>query len=260
MKKELPLYARLGAEYLTYMHPPLEHWDFRAVNHMLLAELSWDPEADTDRLLDGYFEKLYAPCAQEVRDIYDLVEKASTHVSAYRNWVHSVLTFVQFWNGSRKVPPIPLYGHFQDMTALTDAMEEEASASREALDRTEALLRQRKAGIAARDAAGEVKQLSYAQIVGGSDILTRRLSELRRALIYKTDELELLWLAVVCYVRLYRGESYRDIWDRVDALCDKMEGYYYPINYSEREYEVSCLDALTRTHMRGVIERLRRYL
>ncbi len=36
--EDLPRYARLGAEYPIYIHPPLEQRDFRAVSHMLLAE------------------------------------------------------------------------------------------------------------------------------------------------------------------------------------------------------------------------------
>ncbi len=259
MRREVPLYARLGAGSVTYMHPPLEHWDFRAVNHLLLAELSWDPEADTDRLLDEYFEKLYAPYAQEVRAIYDLVEEASTHIANYRSWRRSVLTSLQSWDGSRVFPPPALNGHFDGMPGLIGTLEKEGAAGREALARTEALLRRRKAEYAAEAAAEAPKRLNHVQMVTGSDVLTTRLAELRRALIYGSDELALLRLVVICYDRLSRGESFRDCWDELDALCDKMEGYYYPMNYSDREIEATCPDALTRTHLRGVIERLGRY-
>lgn len=260
MRHEIPLYAKMGMTSITYMHPPLYHWGFRAINHLLLAELSWNPDADTDALLSEYFARLYIPYADEVRKIYALVESASARVANYRTWHHSVLASLLRWDGSTTLPTLDLTGHFANTETLIACLRTDTDNRREALTRVEMLLRLRKRENAVSISPTTVNNPEELARLNRPDVLTARLAELRRALIYGTDELTLFTLTVICYDCLSHGKDFSIYWPELEAVCEHLESYYFPMGYVSREVEAFCHDAFTRTQLRGVVERLRRYL
>ena len=254
---ELPLYSRWGFTSITYMHPPLYNWGVRALNHMLFAALSWDSDADSDALIQAYFDDLYGTHAPQLRKIYHLVEEASAHVGNYRNWWYSILDTLQLWNGGKPEKELDMTGHFADYTDLVNTLTRELDMRQQALRLLEEEIRIVKSeslSFGAPTAAVTPDQLAR-ELAGA--ILPTRLYELRRSLIYGADELHLFTLVVKEYILASQEQSDPVLWEQIEQVYDKLAGYFFPHRYISREIEAFCEDALTRSQLRLVVDRRR---
>lgn len=254
---EIPLYVKWGFASITYMHPPLYNWGVRAINHMLMAELSWNPYVDTEMLQKEYFTYLYGKYSSELQHIYDLIEAASAHVGNYRNFWFSILHDLIGWGfqGCKKPEKqLNLTGHFNNHEHLIKCLTEDLELRREALDRIEKVIAEVKKektvseNTEAADTPEQVARLLKA------DALSSRLYEIRRSLIYGVDEIHLFGLVVREYDLAYRGENDTALWQEIEVVYDKMAGYFYPHRYISKEVEAFCDDALTRSQLRRVID------
>ena len=257
IRHELPLYIHWGFTSITYMHPPLYNWGVRALNHMLFAELSWDPSADSDALVQEYFDKLYGQYAPQLRRVYDLVEKASVHVGNYRNWWYSVLDSLLRWNGGKPVRMLNLTDHFSDYAELVETLKRELDMRQGALCMLENVIQRVKRENLVFGAPTEaVTPEQVAKELAGA-ALPSRLYELRRSLIYGVDELHLFTLVVQEYVLASQEKDDPVMWEEIEHVYDKLAGYFYPHRYISREIEAFCDDALTRSQLRIVVDRRR---
>lgn len=259
IREDLPTYAGMGVTAFTYMHPPIINLGFRSLNHVLIAELAWDPAADAEKITRDYFETLYGPLAARVREIYDLTEAASMNAAACRAWHIGVLDSMQAWDGSENLPPLSLSGHFADEDALLESLDRNTALRREALEKTRALLRERRRLPAALGHT-DVNNPAQLALLNRPEPITGRLAELKRSLIYGADEAELFAAVVRSWVMFSRGEDFSELFRRVEELYDAMESYYVPMRYVSRKAEAFCDDALTRSQLRGIADRLRAYV
>lgn len=257
IRHELPVYARWGFTSITYMHPPLYNWGVRALNHMLFAELSWDPEADSEALTRAYFDDLYGAYSRQMEAVYDLVEEASFRVGNYRNWWFSILETLQSWNGGKPEVQLDLTGHFADYEALVRCLTQDLEARRTALQLLEEAIRQvKRENLSFGAPTAAVTPAQIAKEMAGS-VLPTRLYELRRSLIYGVDELHLFTLVVKEYILAEQEKEDPALWEEIEQVYDKLSGYFYPHRYISREIEAFCDDALTRSQLRLAVDRRR---
>lgn len=251
---EIPLYIKWGFTSITYMHPPLYNWGVRALNHMLMAELSWNPDIDTEMLMEEYFTNLYENYSSELRSIYDLVEAAGAHVGNYRNWWFSVLHTLQMWDGAPPKRALDLTGHFENHRHLLQCLGDELALRREALKKLEEVIRSAKRERCVKADMKLADTPDEMAFVLETDVVSSRLYEIRRSLIYGVDEIHLFGLVVREYDLAYRGESDPVLWQEIEDIYDKMAGYFYPHKYVSKAVEAFCEDALTRSQLRRVID------
>lgn len=257
IRHELPIYAKWGFTSITYMHPPLYNWGVRALNHLLFAELSWDADADGEAFTEVYFQDLYASYADELRQVYNLVEQASVHVGNYRNWWYSVLETLLMWDGGKPTKMLDLTEHFSGYEDLLKTLNRESDMKKQALVLIEnVILKVKREPLPYTTPATSATPDQLAKQMAGAP-LPNRLQELRRSLIYGSDEIHLFMLVVQEYVDASRDICNSSLWDKIEQLYDKMAGYFYPHRYVSHKIEAFCEDGLTRSQLRMVIDRRR---
>ena len=259
MAHDIPLYKQMGFTSITYMHPPLYNWGVRALNHLLLAELSWDAGADATALCEEYFTLLYGSHKDAVQKAYADIERATEHIGSYRNWWYSLLAVLWVWDGGKPKKELDLTGHFADTDALITRMESDLACRRRALALIEEAMRAAKYEGAANRSVTEAMTPEQAEAVRRGDKVQSRLMELRRSFIWGADELALFTDVVKEYVGAERGEHDPARWERIEATYDKLSGYFFPHRYISREAEAFCEDALTRSQLRAIVDRRRAY-
>ena len=260
MKREIPFYVECGFSSITYMHPPLYNWGVRAVNHMLMAELSWDANADAEALISEYYERLYGKYADDAREIYELTEKGGAHIANYRNWWFSILhSLLHEWREEKPEKRLNLTGHFKDENELIEVMSYELEMRKSALRETERVIRALKAEGKVQQSTEVAQTPEEARLEQRGDIIMSRMYELRRSFIYASDELTLMLLLVRYHELLREDKSGDELWDEIEEVYDKMAGYFYPHRYISREVEAFCEDALTRSQMKAVVDLRRNY-
>jgi len=84
---DIPWYYRTGARHFHYMHTPTRLWGTWTLSQWLLARLLWNPEADTDALLDEYFRLYYPTTSERARSFYEHLEEATANIKPFK---HSV--------------------------------------------------------------------------------------------------------------------------------------------------------------------------
>ena len=260
IKNDLPLYKKMGFSSITYMHPPLYNWGVRALNHMLYAELSWDITADADKLEEEYYKNLYEDYYEDIKRAYALTESASEHIGSYRNWWFSVLEGFALWEGGVPDRKIDLTGHFANYDELLKRLDKDLSSRKECLQIVENVLKRAKREAVTCTIARRAANPEEARKFDVGNKIISRLLELRRSFIYGADELTLFSLLVKEYIDAERDEYDVERWAQIEDAYDKLAGYFYPQRYSSRQVESACDDALTRSQLRGAVNRRRVYL
>ncbi len=74
MQNDLRFYRDCGAKGISVYSEPGD-WYTYGLNHFILANLAWNPDADVDRLIAEYCTKLYGPAAELAIEIYNELEK-----------------------------------------------------------------------------------------------------------------------------------------------------------------------------------------
>lgn len=93
MKREIPLYYTLGARQFHCMHMTARDWGFIAINNYIHGKLIWNVNADADALKEQYFRARYANLAQEMKALYEKIEKTTSNCKFYKHY--------QYLNGKR---------------------------------------------------------------------------------------------------------------------------------------------------------------
>ena len=82
-----------------------------------------------------------------------------------------------------------------------------------------------------------------------------------RLLVYGTDTMQLMLRMGQYYTALYAGSDDRAalLWRQIDTLEQRLEQYYMPLTFSTDCLDLISNDALTRTQLREVIARCRKF-
>ena len=91
--------------------------------------------------------------------------------------------------------------------------------------------------------------------------LRHALEEDLRLLVYGTDTMQLMLRMGQYYTALYAGCDDRAalLWRQIDTLEQRLEQYYMPLTFSTDCLDLISNDALTRTQLREVIARCRKF-
>lgn len=266
MKEDIPYYIRHGAKGFTYMHLPMVNWAMRTLTQVLYAELIWDPDADAEHIVEEYFSHRYGRYAEDMREVYRLIEEAWSLCTSWRAWKNrSLLTVLQSWDGKVPAEPLLVDDHFKTAEGFETAGEASEAMLTRGMEILNAVRKREReaADIPEWDDAMEAGFLVNPielQKYQGNPGIARNLGEDKRLLIYGLDTLRLMRRLGSYYQALYQGEEVRagQLWKEIELLEDKLESYYMPLTYER--IELSSKDALTRTQLRDVIRRCRRFL
>lgn len=258
---DLSVYHDLGAQGISYMHPPLVNWGVRALNHRLYAALAWDTRCGAETIKNEYFDRWYGAGARSMRRIYELIETAWEYVADWRAWSHeSVLSKLLAWDGTRPAELLTMENH---LAAEEDAIESgrrSVALMREAMNGLSSLLVEMKSEIA----SSAVAPSGPTGPNGASGVdarVVRRVSEVRRQLIYGIDTMTLMTEVLAYHRALYNRDAHDEEarWKAVEETADRLDSYYVPIDYEEPGAGLMSRDALTRTQLGGVVARCRAY-
>lgn len=263
MAHDFQVYRRTGAAGFVYMHVPLVNWGMRALTQVLFAELAWDPDADIAKIKAEFLSRRYGAYAGRLRSVYDQIDMASQQITSWRAWKdRSLLSRLQSWNGGRPERPLQVDDHFQTPEAFDTAGEQTLSLLQAALLTLRETLSAVKHDTAAIrtdivTAANPAQQRSAQQ----SAQLRHALEEDLRLLVYGTDTMQLMLRMGQYYTALYAGRDDRAalLWRQIDTLEQRLEQYYMPLTFSTDCLDLISNDALTRTQLREVIARCRKF-
>jgi len=128
---DIPWYYRTGARHFHYMHTPTRLWGTWTLNQWLLARLLWNPEADTDALLDEYFRLYYPTTSERARTFYRHLEEATANIKPFKHSVPGYSLRGQLSRRSRELFPLdhlryyphhPARNDGPDLVEMIDAM------------------------------------------------------------------------------------------------------------------------------------------
>lgn len=147
MARDLARYARHASSFAT-MHAPTRALGCWALNHWLLAKLTWDPRADVDTLLNEFCADRFPAAAAAMREHYAALETASANIVALQAsvGVYGASNGAAGRLASPRAPVYPLH-HLQgyeshpptDDGPDLDQIEAAMRAARAALDRAQRL-------------------------------------------------------------------------------------------------------------------------
>ncbi len=257
IRNEIPYYRKMGVLGITYMHFPLLNMGMRSITHLLYAELSWNINADCDKLINEYFKEYYGEYAEDMKQVYDLTEKAFSRCTQWRAWGEgSVLSQLLAWDGGIPEKPIKTDGHFTDHKSIIESGEKSAELLKEALEitkKTEKKEIMQRGSIAVR--GGAVNPIELEKMNLGMKI-SRRISEAKRFLIYGEETMRIMTETVRLYDMLMSGE--KDVEKciaELSRLHDSLDSRYIPIASNALVNEMMCKSALERTQLKGIAEK-----
>ena len=83
---DIPVYYRMGARHFHYMHIPARDWGFIAVNNYIHGKLLWNVNADAEVLLNTYFTVRYGGLAEQMRALYERMEKITANCKYFKHY------------------------------------------------------------------------------------------------------------------------------------------------------------------------------
>lgn len=261
MQTDFRNYARNGVGGFSYMHIPLINWGMRALTQQLFAELSWDPDADVSRLIEDYLQKRYGRSAADMAEVYEKTEEAWRFITSWRDWKdQSFLSLMQNWDGRRPTQPLPVDDHFGDPANFERMGLTSEALLQEALAQLNQVLRREKNNTAhiSEKIGSAVNPIEQRKEQRNAQ-LRYFLSEDKRLLLYGRDTMQLMLRMGQYYNALYEGRDAAAavLWEQVEQLEDRMEGYYMPLTFDRQD--IISPDALLRSQLREAIARCRKY-
>jgi hypothetical protein len=267
INNDIQTYHNSGACAMTYMHIPMVNWAMRTLTQNLYAQMCWQVNTDVGRFLNEYFSHWYGTYCNEMRSAYDLIEQAWLHISDWRSWgAYSALAQLKQWDGT--VPRKPLFTDICDCHFTNTAKAIESG-------RNSIILLQKAMSIIdhvqQQDRIAAAQNTILSGVVAVNPIEARRLEQAgkyemrigedRRLLIYGIDSLSMLVELITYYNALYlHNSSVADIcWENIEILAAKLDSYYIPIDYEIPGAGLIGKDALTRTQVRELLRRCRKY-
>ncbi len=253
--EDLPRYYHLGVRGITYMHFPLMNMGLRALAHLLYAELSWNIKADANAILQEYLERYYEDYAQQLGEIYELLESASLHCAQWRAWSgNSILSQLLQWDGLKPSKPLTADTHFTTHEDILASGEHAVSKLSKAMEQIEAVLtmdlfRTEEVGIHA--AVNPVELRQHSQRLK----LSKRLSEVRCMVRYGLETWMLMTAMVKLYDALLHDRETASILQEILTLYRSMDGYYIPLGSSAMVSDTVCKTALERTQLKPLAKK-----
>jgi hypothetical protein len=86
MAHEIPMYYRNGARHFRYMHTATRLQGPKRLTNYLMAQLLWNPEADSEQLFSEYLADFYGAGAEDARRFYDRLEYAMSPVQQWKHY------------------------------------------------------------------------------------------------------------------------------------------------------------------------------
>jgi len=263
IEADLKAYRDRGVSGMTYMHSPMVAWAVRTLTQYHYARANWNPDTKAAPLVDQYLADRYGPHAEAMAEVYRLVEAGFLRVGEWRNWHSSVLDFLMYWDGSIPEAPMQMANDLADAKgALLDGEASIVSLNR-ALEITENLVRRENE----RDAQNPdlslkvaVNPTDYTGMMKGSPYALP-LGEARRLIRYGLDTMKLMTEVVRYHDALARDDraTAEAAWLKAETIGDQMDTYWVPIDYDYPGPGLRCRDAFTRTQLRDVMARCRRF-
>ena len=256
MVRDLRHYHSLGVKGMTYMHLPMLHWGVRNLTQMLYAELCWDVNVDTEEVIAKYFANRYGTHGARMKQAYGYIEEAGLNCSSWRAWCQkSILSNLQNWDGGKPTEPL-----FRDSHLGENAV----SLGKRAVKSYEAAIKILEEEIRKADdeyirntsfVSGIALNPTDARFKSTPNVYGERLREDLRYVKYGKDCMELLALFVEYYELLENSLDSDTVFHKIEALAEKMSMYYIPIQYFDHKPEILCLDALSRSQLKGLYYR-----
>ena len=88
---DIPVYYKMGARHLHYMHITAKDWGFIAINNYIHGKMMWNVNADGEALVNTYFTARYGKLAPKMRALYEQMEEITANCKYYKHY--------QFMNG-----------------------------------------------------------------------------------------------------------------------------------------------------------------
>ncbi len=250
MAKDIPHYHAIGCSGLSYMHLPMTNWAFRALNHYLYAELTWDTGADAGSLIKDYFKRKYGIYAEPAEKVYTLLEEGWEISSQLRSWdSSSILSQLIAWDGRKPAAPLAVDSHFGDIRGLLLRLDRSAGMLYTAFNLLCGIRRELDgpSGKDSKDKAADLQKISC------------YIDEDRRNLLYGLRTMLLMRAAVRYHAALYDGDKpgADAFWDEIEKVSDDMRLSYMPMLYKDdlKDYSsktligLDCQDMLTRSQL-----------
>lgn len=83
---DIPVYYNMGARHFHYMHIPARDWGFIAINNYIHGKMLWNVNADAEALQNIYFTARYGKLAEQMRDLYEQMEKITANCKYYKHY------------------------------------------------------------------------------------------------------------------------------------------------------------------------------
>jgi hypothetical protein len=260
---DLSKYHSLGVTGLTYMHLPLMNWGMRTLTQILYAELAWDVRADIPSMLKEYFTLWYGPYADRMRTVYVLLEKAWTYSAQWRAWRKSILCDLLEWDGQKPKQPLQYPDHLKTSAEIISSGRQSMDLMNQALTILNQVRAEEKVA-AAKNTTGQTTLAVnpvQARELEQAGHYEKRLGEDRRLLLYGLDTMTLTTELVMYHDALYRGDDTTPdlAWQTIEQVEEKLDSYFIPMTWDWPGPGFESRDALTRTQLRDVVRRCRKY-
>lgn len=257
IKNEIPYYRKMGVQGITYMHFPLLNMGIRSITHLLYAELSWNINADCDRIVEEYFNKYYGAYAENMKRVYELTEQAFSKCTQWRAWGgESVLSQLLAWDGGIPEKPIKTDGHFTDHKSIIESGTKSAELLKEALEITKEAQKNEIMQRGNISVYGRAVNPAELEKLNRGMKISRRISEVKRFLIYGEETMRIMTEVVKLYDMLMNNKS--GIEKSIETLCElheSMDSRYIPIASNALVNEMMCKSALERTQLKNIVEK-----
>ncbi len=261
---DIPYYHQMGVRSATYMHVPMNNQGMRTLTQLLYAQMCWDVHTDVNKLLNEYFENWYGPYAEEMREAYRLTEEAWLYCADWRAWgPRSVLSQLLEWDGTKPENPLTFDNHFQTADGALKSGRQSVRQLQKALDIVNEV---RQKDLKEAALKGEIKigagvNPDDAKKFIAFNRYTKRIGEDRRLLIYASQTMQLMAETVAYHNALYlqNEQEAAQIWQTVESLENRLDSYGVTVEYDFPAPGVCSKDALTKTQLRDVVMRCRKY-
>ncbi len=264
IRNDLQTFHELGVRGVTYMHVPFVNWAMRALTNSLFAQLAWDINTNVDAFLAEYFEKYYGPYAEAMRKAYEFIEKAWLNITSWRAWsAKSVLSTLHRWDGAKPDKPLTVDDHLTSPHQAVAKGRESVSMLCQALDGIKGVLED------CRESSARNVSLSGQMAVNPAEArrleqvnkYEKRLADDRRLMIYGIDTMMIMTELVAYNDALFHDDhtAAERAWAEVEQTANRMDSYYMPLTFVDYEVGIETRDALTRSQVRELLSRCRKY-
>ncbi|MEZ5278208.1 MAG: DUF4838 domain-containing protein [Opitutaceae bacterium] len=263
IENDLKAYHDRGITGMTYMHFPMVNWAVRTLTQYHYARANWNTSVEAGPLVRSYLNGRYGPHGKDMADAYGLIESGYSRIGEWRNWHSSVLEALMHWDGAPPGKPLKVANDLGDAAGAICDGERSLGELSQALQMIEALVQREQE----RDAENPdlsfrvaVNPVDYTGMKRGSPYALS-LGEDRRLLRYGCDTMELMTEMVRYHDALVRNDlDLADlVWRRLEGVADRMDTYWVPIEYIYPGPGLNSRDALSRTQLRDLIARCRRW-